>query len=105
LVYWINEGTTSDAKAGSTSQSSVSPIIYLIVISRLRNKTEMGDGCDPKPGRRAHSDQGSQYMSHAYHDMLPKVGAQIIMSRRGNCLDNASMESFFSHLKTEGLYP
>ncbi|EGG34979.1 IS3 family transposase, partial [Paenibacillus sp. HGF5] len=41
----------------------------------------------------------------AYHDMLPKVGAQISMSRRGNCLDNASMESFFSHLKTEGLYP
>ncbi|MFB8377879.1 transposase [Paenibacillus taichungensis] len=37
--------------------------------------------------------------------MLPKVGAQISMSRRGNCYDNASMESFFSHLKTEGLYP
>lgn len=52
-----------------------------------------------------HSDQGFQYTSHAYHDMLPKVGAQISMSRRGNCLDNASMESFFSHLKTEGLYP
>ncbi|WP_028552266.1 IS3 family transposase, partial [Paenibacillus sp. UNC451MF] len=27
------------------------------------------------------------------------------MSRRGNCYDNASMESFFSHLKTEALYP
>jgi hypothetical protein len=27
------------------------------------------------------------------------------MSRRGNCYDNASMESFLSHLKTEGLYP
>ncbi|WP_097676279.1 IS3 family transposase [Paenibacillus aquistagni] len=37
--------------------------------------------------------------------MLPKVGAQISMSRRGNCYDNASMESFFSHLKVEGLYP
>ncbi|WP_028547791.1 IS3 family transposase, partial [Paenibacillus sp. UNC451MF] len=31
--------------------------------------------------------------------------AQISMSRRGNCYDNASMESFFSHLKTEALYP
>ncbi|WP_430204241.1 IS3 family transposase [Paenibacillus lautus] len=38
-------------------------------------------------------------------ETLPKVGARISMSRRGNCLDNASMESFFSHLKTEGLYP
>lgn len=56
-------------------------------------------------GLVVHSDQGFQYTSHAYHDMLPKVGAQISMSRRGNCLDNASMESFFSHLKTEGLYP
>ncbi|AIQ34020.1 transposase [Paenibacillus sp. FSL R5-0345] len=56
-------------------------------------------------GLIVHSDQGFQYTSHAYHDMLPKVGARISMSRRGNCYDNASMESFFSHLKTEGLYP
>ncbi|MCR8983367.1 IS3 family transposase [Brevibacillus laterosporus] len=56
-------------------------------------------------GLIVHSDQGSQYTSHAYHDMLPTVGAQISMSRRGNCLDNASIESFFSHLKTEALYP
>ncbi|PCL93040.1 hypothetical protein CPZ30_06035 [Paenibacillus lautus] len=52
-----------------------------------------------------HSVQALQYTSHAYHDMLPKVGAKISMSRRGNCLDNASIESFFWHLKTEGLYP
>ncbi len=56
-------------------------------------------------GLIVHSDQGFQYTSYAYHDMLPKVGARISMSRRGNCYDNASMESFFSHLKTEGLYP
>lgn len=56
-------------------------------------------------GLIVHSDQGFQYTSLAYHDMLPKVGSQISMSRRGNCYDNASMESFFSHLKTEGLYP
>lgn len=56
-------------------------------------------------GLIVHSDQGTQYTSYKYHDMLPQVGAQISMSRRGNCYDNASMESFFSHLKTEGLYP
>ncbi|MDF2647255.1 MAG: transposase [Paenibacillus sp.] len=56
-------------------------------------------------GLIVHSDQGFQYTSYAYQDMLPKVGAQISMSRRGNCYDNASMESFFSHLKTEGLDP
>jgi putative transposase len=56
-------------------------------------------------GLIVHSDQGFQYTSHAYHDMLPTVDAQISMSRRGNCLDNAAMESFFSHLKAEALYP
>ncbi|WP_328212926.1 IS3 family transposase, partial [Brevibacillus porteri] len=56
-------------------------------------------------GLIVHSDQGFQFTSYAYHDMLPKVGAQISMSRRGNCYDNASMESFFSHLKVEALYP
>jgi len=56
-------------------------------------------------GLIVHSDQGTQYTSYKYHDMLPQVGAQISMSRRGNCYDNASMESFFSHLKSEGLYP
>lgn len=56
-------------------------------------------------GLIVHSDQGFQYTSYAYHDMLQQVGAQISMSRRGNCVDNASMESYFSHLKTEGLYP
>ncbi|MDF2717356.1 MAG: putative transposase OrfB [Paenibacillus sp.] len=56
-------------------------------------------------GLIVHSDQGFQYTSHAYHDMLPTVGAKISMSRRGNCLDNAAMESFFSHLKAEALYP
>lgn len=63
------------------------------------------DVTDRIPGLIVHSDQGSQYTSHAYHDMLPKVGARISMSRRGNCYDNASMESFFSHLKVEALYP
>ncbi|EHB65224.1 integrase core domain-containing protein [Paenibacillus lactis] len=56
-------------------------------------------------GLIVHSDQGFQYTSLVYHDMLPKVGAQISMSHRANYLDNASIERFFSHLKTEGLYP
>jgi transposase InsO family protein len=55
-------------------------------------------------GLIVHIDQGFQYTSYAYHDMLPKVGAKISMSPRGNCHDIASMESFFSHLKTERLY-
>lgn len=51
-----------------------------------------------------HSDQGFQYTSKAYHKLLQRYGMQASMSRKGNCLDNAAMESFFSHLKAELLY-
>ncbi|MBL8105718.1 MAG: IS3 family transposase [Anaerolineales bacterium] len=51
-----------------------------------------------------HSDQGAQYTSQDYHDVLTKE-CQITpsMSRRGNCWDNAPMENFFGHLKEEYL--
>jgi putative transposase len=52
-----------------------------------------------------HSDRGFQYTSYDYHHMLAQFGIQPSMSRKGNCLDNASIESFFSHLKAEALYP
>lgn len=51
-----------------------------------------------------HSDQGLQYTSRAYHDVLYKeYNITASMSRRGNCWDNAPMENFFSHLKEEYL--
>ena len=51
-----------------------------------------------------HSDQGVQYRSKVYQDMLRDYGCQISMSRKGNCWDNAAMESFFSRLKVELIY-
>ena len=51
-----------------------------------------------------HSDQGTQYTSQAYHDVLTKeYNITPSMSRRGNCWDNAPMENFFGHLKEEYL--
>ena len=51
-----------------------------------------------------HSDQGTQYTSQAYHDVLIKeYNITPSMSRRGNCWDNAPMENFFGHLKEEYL--
>ncbi|MGM7683295.1 IS3 family transposase [Cytobacillus sp. Hm23] len=52
-------------------------------------------------GTLLHSDQGYQYTSHNYNQLLKKYNMKVSMSRKGNCWDNASMESFFSHLKTE----
>ena len=48
-----------------------------------------------------HSDQGWQYQMPAYRAALREHGVMQSMSRRGNCLDNAAMESFFGTLKAE----
>ena len=48
-----------------------------------------------------HSDQGFQYTSHAYHNLTKEYAITPSMSRRGNCLDNAPAENFFSILKSE----
>ena len=51
-----------------------------------------------------HSDQGWQYQIVAYRRILAEHGIIQSMSRKGNCLDNAAMESFFGRLKTECFY-
>lgn len=48
-----------------------------------------------------HSDRGTQYASHAYQALMNRYGFVGSMSRKGNCYDNACMESFFSTLKNE----
>jgi putative transposase len=55
----------------------------------------------PKAGLLHHSDRGSQYTSQAYQAYLRRYGIQPSMSRKGNCWDNAAMESFFGTLKDE----
>ena len=51
-----------------------------------------------------HSDRGVQYASHAYRQALQHAQAIDSMSRKGNCYDNAAMESFWSTLKHELIY-
>jgi len=51
-----------------------------------------------------HSDQGWQYRMPAYQRQLRERQLVQSMSRKGNCLDNAAMESFFAVLKTEFFY-
>ncbi len=48
-----------------------------------------------------HSDRGSQYCAHAYQRLLRQFGMQVSMSRKGNCWDNAPMESCWGTLKNE----
>jgi putative transposase len=51
-----------------------------------------------------HSDQGFQYTSKPFNRKLTMLGMLGSHSRRGNCFDNACIESFFSHLKTVKIY-
>jgi transposase InsO family protein len=51
-----------------------------------------------------HSDQGSHYTSPEYRSKVKELGIIQSMSRKGNCIDNAPIESFFGHLKDDADY-
>ena len=55
----------------------------------------------PAKGLTHHSDRGSQYCSYEYRQILDQFGLQASMSGKGNCFDNAPMESFWGTLKQE----
>lgn len=55
----------------------------------------------PAKGLTHHSDRGSQYCAHEYRGLLRQFGMQTSMSGKGNCYDNAPMESFWGMLKQE----
>lgn len=56
------------------------------------------------PGLILHSDRGVQYRSSEYQGRLLEYGIRPSMSRKGNCWDNAVIESFFSRLKVESVH-
>ena len=78
-------------KLGQTLESE-------LVVTALRNALVLRQ---PPQGLYFHSDRGSQYSSQAVRKPLRVIGANQSMSGAGNCYDNATMEAFFSTLKTE----
>ena len=71
-----------------------------MVVAALRNALVLRQ---PEEGLYFHSDRGSQYSSQAVRKPLSVIRANQSMSGVGNCYDNATMEAFFSTLKTECL--
>ena len=71
-----------------------------LVLSALDDMLMRGHGA---PGCILHSDRGSTYASHEYQDALKQQRFQSSMSRKGDCWDNAPMESFWGKMKTEYL--
>ena len=72
------------------------------LVSSMLKKALAKLGPDDKP--MVHSDQGWQYRMPVYQRLLRDREIVQSMSRKGNCLDNAAMESFFAVLKTEFFY-
>ena len=56
---------------------------------------------NPPPGCIHHTDRGSQYCSHDYQRRLRELRFTVSMSGKGNCYDNAAVETFFKTLKAE----
>jgi putative transposase len=71
-----------------------------IVMTTLKDAAE---GRETK-GLVLHSDQGAQYTSHSFQRLAKEKDIITSMSRKGNCLDNAVIESFHSTIKSEEFY-
>ena len=78
-------------------QTSANPDSALVISSAQRALRKRR----PEKGFLFHSDRGVQYASWACRKVLTAHGAVLSMSRKGNCYDNAMMESFWATLKTE----
>ena len=91
LIFDLYDNRVISAKAGP------SPSVKMVTDS-LQSALEC-----LAPGEKpiVHSDQGFQYRHPAWQGSLAGAGLTQSMSRKGNCLDNAAMEGFFSHLKEE----
>jgi transposase InsO family protein len=110
----------SDATCVLTGQGWLYVVVMLDLCSRRVLGWAMGANLDaqlmldalqmamdrrhPKPGLVVHSDRGAQYASADYRQLLAKYGLLASMSRKGNCYDNAFVESFWSSLKYETVY-
>jgi putative transposase len=78
----------------STAPTLAQPLVLQALSMALQSRR-------PAAGLLHHSDRGSQYASHDYQEQLRRFGIKCSMSRKGNCWDNAVVESFFATLKTE----
>jgi putative transposase len=112
-----NKKWVTDITYIPTAQGWLYLAVILDLYSRIVVGWSMSGNCDeelveraldmalarrcPQAGFLHHSDRGSQYTSQAYRLRLERAGASVSMSRKGNCWDNAAMESFFGSLKEE----
>ncbi|MBD8028715.1 IS3 family transposase, partial [Ureibacillus sp. Re31] len=79
----------------------LSTSLKMDIVSRTLKKLEEFINDNLHPEAMIHSDQGFHYTHPDFQQRVKEMGLLQSMSRRGNCLDNAPMESFFGHFKDE----
>ncbi len=104
-ITYLNNGKGLEAYLSVVKDLGVKDIVHHKVSKSLGLHIVI-DGLEDLFSRKPrnlimHSDQGFHYTSKTYRDLLAKWDITQSMSRRGNCLDNAPVESFFGHLKDE----
>lgn len=105
-VTYLDYGDGRQRAYMSALKDPASGVIYGLLVSDSQN-IELGMATIealPKEGCLFHSDQGILYLSDGFQKLLKARGYEQSMSRRGNCWDNSSMESFFGHFKDECPY-
>ena len=110
---WVSDVTFIPTRKGWLYMAAIMDLYSRYIIGWSMgtvNNTELVENAlEMASGRRGraikgvllHSDQGVQYASTSYQNLLRNLAIVCSMSRKGNCWDNAPMESFFHSLKTE----
>ena len=102
LLGWAYLSTIKDLYDGFIVAHVFDPTNSIALVTQTLKQAKQKEKVTD--GLILHSDQGTQYTSHAYHILVGQYNITPSMSRRGNCWDNAPMENFFGHLKEEYLH-
>lgn len=79
----------------------LSPTLKMSIVYQTLEQLNIHLDGNLHPEAMIHSDQGFHYTHPEFQHRVKELGLKQSMSRRGNCLDNAPMESFFGHMKDE----
>lgn len=90
-----------DGSTGEILAYHVSDCMTLDLATDTLKKLKQNKNFKKAKDALIHSDQGVHYTHPTFQKLVKKLGLRQSMSRRGNCWDNASQESFFGHLKDE----
>lgn len=99
---WLYVSCTLDLFSRKVVGLSMGERLSTDLVARTLNQALLHR--EPERGLIHHSDRGSQYTSEAFGELTKKQGIRLSMSGKGNCYDNAVIESFFHTLKTEHVY-